>query len=462
MNRLEDATTGDLTDVEGFGQLRGPDDPVALDPLHIKTKTLNAGGFIQDSWSVLDKVTINAGIRYDVQQLYAASGALGLSLPNQWSPRIGVIWDPTQEGHAKVFGNYARYYESVPLALNDLTLSGQPSVLGTHPASSCTADGKCTQNSIVNDPANPSRRFSSFGAGATPIDPDIKPTSSDEIVIGGEYEILKNARLGATYTRRWLNSWIEDFSRDNLQTFDLGNPGYGIASDFPKAQRNYDAVTMYFAKAFGDQWLAQASWTISSLRGNIGGLFRSSTSQLDPNHNADFDQKAFTINQYGPLPGDHTHDIKAFLARDWQVAPQHSISTGVALRGKSGEPINFYGGDENYGPGINLLLPRGSGGRLPWNFGSDLNVAYRYSIDKDKSISFTVDVFNVFNFQAITSVDEQYTQTNALGRQNGSLADARTQDGGRGLYTSEVNPNYRSPTSYQSPRVFRFGIRSTF
>ncbi len=470
VNYQEDADTGDITDVEGYGQLVGPDQVKILDPLHIKTKSLNAGGFIQDSWSILDKVTLNAGLRYDVQQLYAASGQLGLSLPNQWSPRVGLIWDPTQEGHAKVFANYARYYESVPLALNDLTLTGEPSVIGTHPVNTCTPSAppygpssiKCPTSVKTNDPSDPSQKYSSFGAGATPIDPNVKPTSEDEIVFGGEYEILKDARLGATYTRRWLNSWIEDFSRDDLQTFDLGNPGYGIASDFPKAQRNYDAVTLFFSKTFSDQWLAQASWTISYLRGNVGGLFRSSNNELDPNHNADFDKKDFTINQYGPLPGDHTHDIKIFLARDWKLAPQHGLSTGTALHAQSGQPINYYANDANYGQSINLLLPRGEGGRLPWNYEADINLAYRYVIDKDKTLSFTVDIFNLFDFQQVTKVDENYTFSNAIGRQNGTLRDARSQDTGQALTQADKNPNYGNATQYQEPRVFRFGLRATF
>ena len=53
------------------------------------------------------------------------------------------------------------------------------------------------------------------------------------------YADSSDARVGASYTRRWMNEWIEDMSRDNLQTFILGNPGYGIAQDFPKAERTY-------------------------------------------------------------------------------------------------------------------------------------------------------------------------------------------------------------------------------
>jgi hypothetical protein len=469
-NYIEDASSGDIGISEGYGQLIGPDQPSLLDPLRIKTKSLNAGGFVQDSWSIADRVTLNAGVRYDVQQLYSGSGTLGLSLPNQWAPRVGVVWDPTQEGRAKVFGNYARYYENVPLAVNDLTLTGEPSVLSTYHPSSCVpgappypAGIHCTGPANVNDASSPSRKYSSFGAGSTPIDPDIEATSSDELVFGGEYELFKDSRLGASYTKRWLNRWIEDFSRDGLQTFVLGNPGYGIATDFPKTQRDYDALTLYYMKRFSDEWLMQASWTISYLRGNIGGLFKASNNELDPNHNADYDKKDFTINQNGPLPGDHTHDIKVFVAKDWQLLAHHTVSTGTGLHAQSGLPINYYANDDNYGEGINLLLPRGSGGRTPWTYGADLNLAYRYNIDKDKSIAFTVDIFNLFNFQETTRVDENYTSTNAVGRQNGTLRDARTQDApSRPLNTGDLNPNFKTALGFQEPRVFRFGLRSTF
>ena len=40
----------------------------------------------------------------------------------------------------------------------------------------------------------------------------------------------------------------------------------GIAKDFPKAQRKYDGVTLYFTKMFSQGWIAQTSYTVSWLR----------------------------------------------------------------------------------------------------------------------------------------------------------------------------------------------------
>jgi hypothetical protein len=116
-----------------------------------------------------------------------------------------------------------------------------------------------------------------------------------------------------------------------------------------------------------------------------------------------------------------------------------------------------------------FLLPRGSGGRLPWNYDVDMNVGYRFNVDKDKSITLTVDIFNLLNLQETTSVNEQYTaQTAFPGKQGGTLRDVlvspnNTSNGPfRPLYASDKDPNFLVPNAYQPPRIFRFGIRGTF
>ena len=45
-------------------------------------------------------------------------------------------------------------------------------------------------------------------------------------------------------------------------------------------------MTWHFSRAFQKNWLAQASYTLSWLRGNYSGLFRPETGQLDPNINS--------------------------------------------------------------------------------------------------------------------------------------------------------------------------------
>ena len=468
---LTESSSGrSFVDVRQYGYMSKPDTPVFLDSLDYTTKSYTLGAFVQDSWNVMDKVTVNVGIRYDSQFLYGADGDLSLALPNEWSPRAGVIYDPTQEGRSKIYANYARFYENVPLDIMDRAGSGEPAIYGAHLATDCNprnpADvapgGACR---------NPSTSFNPYGGtldrgyyssgGTTPIDPDLKPPSSDEIVVGAEYDVMKNARVGAFYIKRWTNYAIEDMSRDEAQTYFIGNPGYGIASDFPEAKRNYDAITLFFQKNLSDTWMAQASYTLAWLRGNYAGLYRPETLQLDPNINSDFDLKSLTVNRDGRLPGDRRHDIKLFVAKDFTLPASMLLNTGSSLRARSGEPTSYLGSHILYGGDEVFILPRGDGDELPWVYSIDAHLAYGVKFSQHQQTFFTIDVFNLFNFQEVTGVDETYTYDDVnpiVNGTRGQLASLQSIEGGLAV----KNPNYGKPTSYQAPRQFRFGIRTTF
>jgi hypothetical protein len=474
-----EATNGkSFADYRQYGFLTAPDSPFVLNTLRWKTDAVTVGGFIQDSWSIMDKVTLNVGVRYDAQWVYGGQGTLALALPNQWSPRAGLIWDPTQEGRAKIFGNYARLYESVPLDIADRAGSSEPQIQSSHLKSSCDPtdplqqQGACQANTnrrVINGSESPDQRWVITGAGKTPIDPNIKPQSSDELVFGGEYEIFKDGRAGVSYTRRWMNNVIEDMSRDEAQTYFVGNPGSGIASDFPKAERNYDGVTAYFTKTFADLWLAQLSYTVSYLRGNYAGLFRPETQQLDPNINSDFDLRSLLANRTGPLPGDHTHSIKLYGARDIELPSSMHLNVGGSFRARSGAPTDYLGSHPLYGPDEVFILPRGAGERLPWRYDVDAHLGYGVKLGKEQTLTISVDVFNLLNFQAPTGKDSRYTASDVLPIANGtkaSLPTLKNTDGSPFVPTdgtaANTNPNFGNTTAYQEPRTFRFGIRTTF
>ncbi|MFI5087537.1 MAG: TonB-dependent receptor domain-containing protein [Terriglobales bacterium] len=93
-------------------------------------KTL--GGYIQDTWRVKSNVTLNIGVRYDVEftptfaapnaLTAAAQKALGITegIPrdyNNIAPRIGVAWDPWKDGKTVVRAAYGLFYDHPLLAL---------------------------------------------------------------------------------------------------------------------------------------------------------------------------------------------------------------------------------------------------------------------------------------------------------------------------------------------------------
>jgi hypothetical protein len=447
-----------------FAYLTAPDQATVLPSLRTKTKTLTVGGFAQDSFNLFDQVTLNAGLRYDAQFLYAGDGSRSISLPNEWSPRIGAIYDFTHEGRSRIFANYARYYESVPLDIMDRVGTGEPQAISAYdptacdprdPARPCTGNGTRIPIGQALGKA-PNNNWFVVSAGRAAIDPDLKPQSSDELVLGAEYEVLPRGRLGLSYTKRWVNEIIEDMSRDEGNTVFIGNPGRSIAKDFPRPERNYDAVTLYFSKLFSRHWLAEASYTVSYLRGNYSGLFRPEDAQLNPNTNTDFDLRELLVNRSGPLPGDTTHSVKIFAAKDFVFAGGHDVVTGLGFRAHSGEPTSRIGASAAPGYIDQIFItPRGSEERLPWIMSFDLRLGYGFHYEESRTIEATVDVFNLFNFQTETAVDQRYT----LSPVQAGLP-LRNADGTP--FSGTVNPNFGRPAEYQPPRIFRFGLRTTF
>jgi outer membrane receptor protein involved in Fe transport len=465
---LETTDGSQFNDNEAFGILTGPDQPSYIDTLLKKSQSLTVGGFVQDSWSIFDKVTVNLGVRYDSQFFYNTAGDVALSLPNQWSPRLGLIYDPTQSGRAKIFVNYARYYENAPLDFADVVLLGEPQLHGGHvcnPLAFSEQRGACQAPENLRPFSEESPRLPNkvFLAGGSPntLDPGIKAGSSDELSAGGEYEILPDARLGATYNRRWLNRWIEDMTPVVAQPGFAGNPGYGLGASFPKAERTYQGLTLFLMKSFSRSWLAQVSYTWASLRGNYSGLFASEDGYLGPNGTADFDGPNIENNRYGALPGDFRHTVKILASKDWQILPRHHLGAGLSFRARSGGATSFLASDPFTYENESYLVQRGSGTRLPWTYNTDLQLAYRVATLRNVAFSVTADIFNVLNLQAVTSVNESYTSSGVVAVQGTKASDLPTLKDSEGKAVDK-KPSFGQASGYQAPRVFRFGVRGAF
>ena len=478
----ESASGTSFQDFRAFGYLRGPDELVPQNAVVSHTRALAVGGFLQDSWSILDKVTLNAGLRYDAQTIYGTGGNAAFYLPNQLSPRVGLIYDFTQQGRSKLYANYARYYQNAVLAMFNSQFSNVIRYRTTRRRdATATAPGcdplrqqapytECRdEDNIIptTGPLDISRKYQQLFAINSPVDSTLVPQSSDEFVVGAEYEVLANTRAGVSFTHRYMNDVIEDMSRNEATNYFIGNPGRGIASDFERARRDYDAVSLQLTRAFSEGWLAQASYTWSSLRGNYSGLFRPESGQLAPNVTSDFDLVSLLENKDGPLPLDRTHRVQVYGSRQFDLTKTLRLNLGLGYQGQSGAPINVQGAHYIYGSGLTFILPRGSGGTLPWVHTVDGRLSADVKLMKDMVATLSVDVFNLFNFQAATRVDEIWTA---------NTVDAVLKEGGatfediengkllvRGTQTPAVkNPNFGNPIAYQPPRSVRFGMRVAF
>ncbi len=79
----------------------------------------NVGFYVQDEWKVRPSLTLNAGLRYDLQFLDSIS-----TDTNNVSPRAGFAWTPFASRRTVVRGGFGLFYDRVPLrALANALLS---------------------------------------------------------------------------------------------------------------------------------------------------------------------------------------------------------------------------------------------------------------------------------------------------------------------------------------------------
>ena len=144
------------------------------------------------------------------------------------------------------------------------------------------------------------------------------------------------------------------------------------------------------------------------------------------------------VNSYGLLPNDRTHVLKLYGGYFFENIPLE-LSGNFFLA--SGKPISKLGVDEVYDLGYGYCTPRGTAGRTPTIWTLDLGAQYTFKIWKS-SLALRVDVFNVFNNQTTTKVDQIYSVQNTSDHQS--------------------NPYFKMETAHQPARRIRLAIRWTF
>jgi hypothetical protein len=385
--------------------------------------------FLQDSWEVSDKLTLNAGLRWDGHYIIGSDGRVHQKIQGQYQPRVGFVLQLGEPGSERVYGSAGRFYEE----------------LGMNLASFYSDRLRSTYVQYNHDPRiDPSGGTASFSLSTIPPEvPGLKGQFTDEYVLGYERRVFGQFKACIRGIYRTLGAAIEDADVEELGGWRWGNPGEGDLSSVPKTTRQYTALVLTLEKPIGDGYSFSVAYVLSRNYGNYPGLYNPDNEQINPNAATIFDFPDTYPNSTGLLPNDVTHMFKL----SGSYAFTFGLTAGAAFLLQSGTPINEFGGSTAGEAWHVFLQPRGAAGRMPMLW--DLN--FRLTYDVAQLIGWSVhprlvvDVLHLASQKKATVVDQvHYFSKDANG--NPILP----------------NPNYLKPTHYQQPMSMRIGMEVNF
>jgi hypothetical protein len=432
-----------------------------LESLPVDARSSKVAAFIQDRWQIGSRLTMNLGLRWEMQRLYNAEQEVHATIGGYFAPRLGFTYDLLGDARGKLFGHYGRFYESVPMNIVIRSFGGE--IIGlTYNFSDQPGDVGC---------AVERQDFCAmFGGDHSKVDPSLKGQYVSELVLGAEYEVRKKLSVGLKGIRRSLDQVIEDGLNDELE-YVIGNPGQGILShtidfgylfglnetlhELARPERVFHGLELTLNGRLSDrlQFLASALW--SRLKGNYDGAFRATTGQLVPNINSAFDLFDFHVNNQGRLSNDRPVQLK--LNSSYQFP--FDLAVALSAHYRSGTPMTAMGYSTLYGNWEYYLSRRGAFGRTRAEYEADLRLRYGLKGLKRARMELVLDVFNVLNRQGEIARDQRYNLVEndqpldwVSGEPNPSIMPGDAM-------RPPTNPAFDTPIAWQAPRSIRLGAR---
>jgi hypothetical protein len=172
-------------------------------------------------------VTANVGLRSEQERIIGNQNAVKYSFTDQWAPRLGVTVDPTGRGKTKIYYNYGRFFEYIPLDEAERSLSSELDIIGSRYAPDFTPVGG-VRRAVLNSfgtvtPVVDAAHLLTGATGGTgtgisvstqstanPILPGTKLGYADEHTLGFEQQLPRNFVLSVRYINRHLGRITED------------------------------------------------------------------------------------------------------------------------------------------------------------------------------------------------------------------------------------------------------------
>ena len=376
----------------------------------------SVGAFIDDSWKIGNRLTVNLGFRFDYHNGYIPSFPImdGWVETNQkgpkiedlivwktFSPRIGLAYQLTADQKTLLKAAYGRYFNYPYIANWEWPGPNVPDYTG-----------------YIWNGTGWDFMYTIPGEMGYRMDENLKNPYADQVSVGLERELFADFSIGLSYiyknqknTIGYINAAgiyeeVQRVSPDNGKTYTVFNQVNAPEADHlltnPKDWgQNYHGLLLQLTKRYSHRWLLNASLTLSKAEGlNLSsastGGYAASQSLVwytkkfgtDPNN---------LINARGPLNLDRRWSLKVSAAYNFPL--DILISTNLIYQ--QGAPrlhfVRVYDLNQKPGSYVSIIAePRGTE-RFPDQLMVDMRIQKSFNIYKTLKLQLFGDIFNLFN-----------------------------------------------------------------
>ena len=397
----------------------------------------NFGLFIQHEWRARNNLTLNAGLRYDLQFLPHPIETDA----NNLAPRLGVAY-ALADRRTVIRASVGLYFDRIPLRATSNALQRDGSKYLVIQLSPTQIGAPVFPNALSSQPANIPTR-----PNITRIDPNIENSYSEQANMQIERELPGDMSVSAGYV--YLRGLHNILSRNvNVPRFpasagvpNLGrpDPSWGNISRFESSGDSYYHGMIIAFNQHAKSWAhLRASYTLSKAIDNTGNFFFST-----PQDNFDLrSERGLSDNDQrhrlvvsGSIEGPSGSDAESLrrVFKNFQLSYIFTYASKLPFNILTGNDRNFDTNNNDRPVGVGRNTGNG------YDYASlDLRLSRRFQLTERMQLQLLGEGFNVLNRANLAIPNNTF---------------------GTGIVPL---PSFRQATAAFDPRQFQFGLRLSF
>jgi len=392
---------------------------VTYRPYYYGSEQVAISGYVNDSWRINERFTLNLGLRYDYHDanfpaypvLDPGGVPTGQTIPEEhaltwknWSPRVGFAYNLGSQYRTVIRGSAGLYYDG--------NVSGN--------WDSPPPDVPDFVYGFSSSPTGPFEEFFVYSAGANAIDPNLKAPKTVQYSLGFEHQIGNNYSIGVLgvykdttdlvgfeilddgvwepfpFTDPFTGNQYTLLNQIEPATFRKGNkPGFTAAGYLPEYWQKYKGVVLTFNRRMTGWWSLRSSYTWSKSNGLIPDLLDDTQFNPPYGNKLGSDPNNYINGQDQLLQGDREHMLRAQAT--FQLPFKMIAST--ALNFQDGRPysrqIRVFDLNQSSTPVI--MEPASNSQRYPSQSLLDFSIGKRWTIPGGGELKTDIQVFNLLN-----------------------------------------------------------------